>query len=201
VARSPEAADDESVTSRSTLHAIVSRLRRRLIDQRGYTLTELLTAMSILAIVIGTLASVMVSGSNSETDLTNRFAAQQEARLALDRFRRETHNSCMATQSSSANVTLWSLAVDGSCTSQATWCAVGSGTRFGLYRKSGATCDSTGLRRADYLITSAVFSLPSRPAGQLPKVGIDMTVDLKPADTRRRYRLQDQIALRNFLRS
>ena len=174
----------------------------RLRDERGYTLIELLTAMSIMGIVIGTLAGVFVSGSNAESDLSKRFTAQQNARIALTAFRRETHNSCKATQTSTANVTLWSLAVDGSCTTQNTWCAVGSGQRFALYRKAGSTCNATGSRLyADYITTSAVYALPTRVSGQLPKVGIDLTVDTKPADTMRRYRLQDQIALRNFLRS
>ena len=201
VATIPPAADDEVVTLRPTLSATASRLRRRLRDERGYTLTELLTAMSIMAIVIGTLASVFVSGSNAEVDLSSRFQAQQNGRIALDAFRRETHNSCKATQTSSANVTLWSLDAAGSCTTLNTWCAVGTGQRFALHRKAGATCDAAGRRYADYLITSAVFSLPARPTGQLPKVGVDLSIDLKPSATPRTYRLQDQIALRNFLRS
>ena len=171
-------------------------------DERGYTLIELLTAMSIMGIVIETLAGVFVSGTNAESDLSKRFTAQQNARIALTAFRRETHNSCKATQTSTANVTLWSLAVDGSCTTQNTWCAVGSGQRFALYRKAGSTCNATGSRLyADYITTSAVYALPTRVSGQLPKVDIDLRVDTKPADTMRRYRLQDQIALRNFLRS
>jgi prepilin-type N-terminal cleavage/methylation domain-containing protein len=197
----PPSADDQSVTLRSTVPGIAARLLRRLRDDRGYTLTELLTAMSIMAIVVATLASVFVSGSNAEVDLSNRFRAQQDARLALDTFRRGAHNSCKATQTSSADVTLWSLAADGSCTTLTTWCAVGSGMRFALHRKTGSTCDATGRRYADHLTTSAVFTLPAQLAGQLPKVGIDLTVDLKPADAARRYRLRDQIALRNFLRS
>ena len=201
VATIPPLADDEVVTLRPTLSATASRLRRRLRDERGYSLTELLTAMSIMAIVIGTLASVFVSGSNAEVDLSSRFQAQQNGRIALDAFRRETHNSCKATQTSTANVTLWSLAVDGSCTTQNTWCAVGSGQRFALRRKAGATCDASGRRYADYLTTSVIFSLPARATGQLPKVGVDLSIDIKPSATPRVYRLQDQIALRNFLRS
>jgi prepilin-type N-terminal cleavage/methylation domain-containing protein len=206
VAPPPPSADDEFVILRPTLLGTVSRLTRRLRDERGFTLTELLTAMSILAIVIGSLATVFVSGSNAEIDLSSRFKAQQDGRIALDAFRRETHNSCKATQTSSADVTLWSIdttpgPTDGSCTVPNTWCAVGGGQRFALHRKAGSTCDASGRRYADYLTTSAVFSLPARAAGKLPQVGVDLTVDLKPADTARRYRLQDQIALRNFLRS
>ena len=31
--------------------------------------------------------------------------------------------------------------------------------------------------------------------------GVDLPIDTKPADTSRRYRLQDSIAVRNYLRS
>ena len=57
------------------------------------------------------------------------------------------------------------------------------------------------MRWADYLTSNAIFSLVSPSAGTLPKVGVDLPIDTKPADTSRRYRLQDSIAVRNYLRS
>ena len=36
----------------------------------------------------------MVSGTNTENDLSDRVRAEQGARLALGRFRREVHNAC-----------------------------------------------------------------------------------------------------------
>lgn len=197
VAAQHGSADDESVTVRPLLSAFAARLR----DQRGYTLTEMLTVLSIMLIVITTLAGVFVSGSNAEVDLANRFQAQSDARLALDGFRRETHNSCLASQSSTANVTLWSLDAAGSCTSKNTWCAVAVGAGYSLYRKAGTTCDATGRRWARHLTGNAVFTVVAPSSGKLPRVAVDITVDTKPADTLRRYRLQDQIALRNYLRS
>ena len=93
-----------------------------------------------------------MSGSNAESDLSKRFTAQQNARLALTAFRRETHNSCKATQSSAANVTLFSLAADGSCTTRHTWCAVGSG-RASRLPQGRELVNATGSRLyADYLV-------------------------------------------------
>jgi len=173
------------------------------------TLTELLTSMAIMLIIITSLATVFVTGSNAEVDLRNRFAAQTDARLALDKLRREIHNACSASVSSPsgsayAAVTLYSEngAPLYQCNQPATWCAVGSGTHYKLYRKAGTTCNATGsVRWADFVTTNAVFSLTAATAGKLPTVGVDIPVDTDPTDTSRRYRLQDSIAVRNYLRS
>jgi prepilin-type N-terminal cleavage/methylation domain-containing protein len=204
VAAFRRSADDECVTVRPIPPALASRLLRRLRDDRGYTLTELLTAMSIMLIVISTLASVFVSGSNAEVDLSNRFEAQANGRVALDRFRREAHNSCAATVSDVSTVTLYSLDPTSTttlCSLANTWCVRGSGTRYGVYRKAGATCDATGTRYADYLLSNTVFTWVAPTAGKLPRVGLTMSIDPNPTRTPRNYRLEDSIALRNYLRS
>jgi len=207
VASHPWNADEESVTLRSTLHA-VSRLRRRLIDQRGYTLTELLTAMSILTIVIATLGSVMVSGTNTENDLSDRFRAEQGARLALGRFRREVHNSCDKSLSgvSGSGFTTVTLSSEAStppfaCSASGTWCVVGTSAPYTLYRKAGATCDNAGVKWAGNLTTNAVFTEVAASGGKLPRLGILLSVDVRPADAAQRYSLFDSIAVRNYLRS
>jgi prepilin-type N-terminal cleavage/methylation domain-containing protein len=207
VASLPSNADEESVTLRSTLHA-VSRLRRRLIDQRGYTLTELLTAMSILTIVIATLGSVMVSGTNTENDLSDRFRAEQSARLALGRFRREVHNACDKSLSgvSGSGYTTVTLSSEAStppytCSASGTWCVVGTAAPYSLYRKPGATCDNAGVKWAGNLTTNAVFTEVAASGGKLPRLGILLSVDVRPADPAQRYRLFDSIAVRNYLRS
>jgi prepilin-type N-terminal cleavage/methylation domain-containing protein len=70
---------------------LVARLRKRLAGARGYTLVELLTVMSILAVVMTGLTTLFVQGSNAEVDMNRRFQAQQDTRLALDRMRRDAH--------------------------------------------------------------------------------------------------------------
>jgi prepilin-type N-terminal cleavage/methylation domain-containing protein len=208
VASRASSADDEVVIVRPTVSAFRHHLRRLRREERGYTLTELLAAMSILLIVVSTLATVFVSGSNAEIDLSNRFEAQSNARLALDRFRREVHSACQATVSgaSGPGYTTVTLSQESTtapypCSPATTWCAVGSSAPYKLYRKVGATCDATGARWADYLVTNALFTIEAPFDGRLPKVGVDLTVDLKPADASQRYRLVDSIAVRNYLRA
>jgi Tfp pilus assembly protein PilW len=198
-------ADDESVIVRP----ILSALRRRLAhDERGISLIELLTSMAIMLIVISTLAGVFVSGSNAEIDLRNRFEAQSNARLALDKFRREVHNACLAAPSGAAGSRYTSVTLTFeqpttpfACSIQTTWCAVGTAAPIQLYRKAGATCDGTGVKWADYLTTNELFAVTAASAGTLPKVGINLSVDTKPSDTKRRYHLQDDIAIRNYQRA
>ncbi len=62
----------------------MSRLLRRLQllrDERGYTLTELVTSMAILMTVMGALTALLVSGTNAEVEMNKRFQAQTEARI------------------------------------------------------------------------------------------------------------------------
>ena len=180
------------------------RLRLLARDERGFTLSEMVVTMAIMGIVIGAVATLFTSGTKAEVDLNLRFASQSEARLALDSFRREVHNACGATVSDGTSVTLKSLDSSYVCTTyRATWCTSGSGSRYGLYRQTGASCSSSGALKADYLTGSSVFSVTAPAAGTylLTKVGIDMTVNQKPSLTRLGYRVQDDIAIRNGGRS
>ncbi len=180
------------------------RVRRLTRDERGFTLSEMVVTMAIMGVVIAAVATLFTSGTNASVDLNLRFASQSEARLALDTFRREVHNACDATVSGGTSVTLMTLASNYTCTtSSATWCTSGSGSRYGLYRQTGATCSSAGVRRADYLTGASIFSVTAPAAGTyvLKKVGIDMTVNQKPSISRLGYRIQDAIAIRNGARS
>ena len=83
------------------------RLLRALGGERGYSLIEMLIVLSIMSVVMGALTTVFVQASNSELDMNNRFQAQQESRLALDKMRREVHCGSVATPAgSSSSVTL-----------------------------------------------------------------------------------------------
>src|SRR5204862_1004290 len=73
------------------------RLLRALRRERGYTLVEMLATLSILGVVMGGLGTLFVSATNSEADMNNRFRAQQTARVALDKMRREVHCASTAT--------------------------------------------------------------------------------------------------------
>ncbi len=173
-------------------------------EEAGFTLSEMVVAMAIMGIVIGAVATLFTSGTKASVDLNLRFASQSDARLALDLFRREVHNACDATVSGGTSVTLKTLSSSYVCTTtSATWCTSGSGTRYGLYRQAGGSCSSSGALKADYLTGGSIFSVtaPSTGTYVLKKVGIDMTINQRPAVSRLAYRIQDAIAIRNGARS
>lgn len=174
-------------------------------DERGFTLIELLVAMTILLTVVTALASLFASGATAEGNLNFRFRAQAQARLALDTFRQEAHNACQATVSGGGTtVQLKTLTASYLCsTVSSTWCTVGGGSRYALYRRVGSSCDATGVLWADYITTGGglIFSTPAAVSGLLPKVALDITVNWQPAASRLAYELQDAIVLRNGVRA
>jgi prepilin-type N-terminal cleavage/methylation domain-containing protein len=186
-----------------------SRLARRVSEQAGVSLIELIVTLAVLGIVIATLAGIFAAGTNAEVDLNERFQAQSRARVALTTFRRDTHRACTATFTGSTQVVLRSYPTTATTTSActtavATWCVVGSTAPYRLYRAAGATtCSSSNTNMAGDLKTNAVFSdIPgSAGSGTLERIGVNLYVDTDLTDTRQAYRLQDSIALRNATRS
>lgn len=177
------------------------RALRRLRSDRGYSLVEMITVMVIMGVVMSSLTTVFVSASNSELSMNNRFRAQLNARLALDKFRREVHCANSVTLNSTASVT---VVLPTGCRNSGTvtWCAQGSGTRWALYRVAGATCTG-GAKWIDYLTTSNLFGYTAPAAGSriLPKVNVDFPVNVKPTKTTETYELKDDVVLRNGTRA
>ena len=69
----------------------MNAFRRLLACERGYTLIELLQVTIILGVIMEAMTTLFVQASNAELDMNRRFQAQQEARVAVDRMRREIH--------------------------------------------------------------------------------------------------------------
>jgi Tfp pilus assembly protein PilW len=180
----------------------LDRFHRRLLDERGYSVIELIIVCAILAVVLGSITTMFVHGTTAELELNRRFEAQQNARLALDKMRREAHCASSATIAGSS-VTLVLPAQCPSGSGSVTWCTAGSGLRWGLYRRVGVSCSSAApaVKRADYLTTGTVFSYVPQSATSLAKLHVDFPIDLKPSSTVGSYRLVDDIALRNSTRS
>ena len=181
----------------------------RLAAEGGYTLVELLTVLLILGTILGALTGLFVSASRAEVDMNHRFRAQQEARLALDSLRRDAHCASRVTAAGwpSGSVTL-TLPVnaygDQVCPTGAgafTWCTIGSGSRWALWRTPGSTCTTTGGRRlADYLTAQVLFNYVPQSTVTLAKLRVELPVDTQPSDTAGAYRLRDELALRNTRR-
>lgn len=172
------------------------RLQRLVRREAGYSVVELLTVMVVLGTILGALTTVFVQGSNAQVEANRHFQAQLEATASLDRLRRDVHCA------SSASVTGTTMTLTGCGTGEVSWCAVGSGTRYALYRQAGATCDSTGRFYADYLISSAIFTYTAPVAAtSLAKVHVDLQVNVLPAKAIDTFQLVDDLVLRNSLRA
>ena len=183
----------------------------RLRAERGYTLIEMLTVMVIMGLVMGGITSLFVSGTNAEADQNNRFQAQLNARLALDKIRREVHCASSITLSgtpSGSNYPAMTENSTGCGGVQYSWCTASVSTnRFRLYRQSGSSCNSTsGTKYADYLTSGTIFSYNTAsgsgtgPVGSLPKLTVDITVNRTPTKSAENYELKDDIVLRNGTR-
>jgi prepilin-type N-terminal cleavage/methylation domain-containing protein len=181
--------------------------RRLRADERGYSLSEMLVVLAIIGIVVGALTQLFVSASTAQVDMTRRFEAQQDMRLALDKLRREIHCANKITSSPPAT-SLIVISLGSYCPTNGTgadvdvtWCTKGSGSRFALWRYNGTACSGTGRKEADYLTIDKVFTAYAPPAsGGLGKLSVLLPVDLTPSNAQAGYVLKDDIALRNTLR-
>ena len=181
----------------------MTRLRRRLASERGYSLVEMLTVMVILSVVMGALTTLFVQASNAEVDMNNRFQAQQEARVALDKLRRETHCASGVSTWTATSVTLTLASYCPTGNGSITWCALaapGTTQRYVLYRNKGATCAATGNRFADYLTTQNLFTYYAPTDSSLAKLHVELPVNLTPKKGIAAYTLRDDVVLRNTTR-
>ena len=189
---------------------IIGRLR----EERGYTLIELLTVLLILGVVMGGLTGVFASATSAEADMNNRFQAQQEARLGLDKLRREAHCASAATpvgsNTSSITFTLPSYCKTYSGNASVTWCTRSvAPIAMRSIASTGSTCTG-GVKWADYLTPTStaavcsgalcVFNYTAQTTSSLGKLHIDFPINRAVANGRH-LRADDDLVLRNTTRS
>ena len=179
--------------------------------EAGYSLVEMLTVMTIMSIVLSGLTHIFVTASHADIDMQNRFTAQQDTRLALDKMRRDIHcaydvspNSPNPWTSAQSTVT---LKITSCSSGDVTWCTVqqtGSTTRWNLYRQLGTTCGSSSpaVRIAQSLTSATPFTAFSHVSGCscLAWLTVNFTVGVNRNQNTGIYRLQDTIYLRNSTR-
>jgi Tfp pilus assembly protein PilW len=190
-----------------------ARIRARLAEEKGQTLIEMITTMAMLSFVMAAVAVLFVSGLHAQTDMNQRFQAQQNARLALTQMRSDIRNSCMAPQVYAtpasatplasgvfgAKVVLASACSAGVATSNVAWCAdsATAAAPFGLYKQTGTACAyNNGVRRADQLKTNAVFAL-STTSGRRPELAVSFPIDANLSTPNGVYTLSDTVMARN----
>jgi prepilin-type N-terminal cleavage/methylation domain-containing protein len=192
---------------------MIARLRARLAESGGYSLSEMLVVLAILGIVLAALVQLFVSASHAQLDMNNRFQAQQNARLALDGLRREIH--CASGVVGTPTTTSITITLGTYCPSYTTgapyvtWCTTATSgvAPYTLWRYAGATptpptCGGTGYRQwAENLTIGTVFpTYTAAGGGNLGSLSVDLPVDLTPGDTKQLYELKDSIVLRNTAR-
>jgi prepilin-type N-terminal cleavage/methylation domain-containing protein len=187
---------------------------RRIGEERGVTLIEMLVTVLILGIILGGMTTLFMSASTSEINQTNRHEAQQSARLALEALRREIHCASLvvpnAVPGSSVTITFGSYCptfIPGQ--PLVTWCTqeIVNSKRYALWRYPGpspASCGVTGTtgrtQRADRLTTGQVFNSYAPPDSvnrTLAQLGVILPVDVTPQDAGQRFTLTDKISIRN----
>ena len=186
--------------------------------QDGFTLIELTVVMVVMLIILAPLSGSVVSALGAQFDQTRRFDAQENARQALDRMRKDIHCAHGASDpapnaSGGQTILLTQTNVTGTAecpglvqpnASAVQWCTipvVGATDRYQLYRENDPnnSCDGAASTfMVDYLTTSDLWSSPTCSTGQYPAVGVTMPVNVDPArHASSTYTLSDQIALRN----
>jgi prepilin-type N-terminal cleavage/methylation domain-containing protein len=163
----------------------------------GYTLIELTTVMAILGIVVGSLTTLFVRAMTAEVDANRRFRAQQDARVAVDRMRREIHCSSAITPTGVAAAI--SVTLPGQCPSAGgsqttvTYDLVGSAQRFQLRRNSVVL--------ADYVTVQNAFDYTAPVTGtSLGKLRVTLPINIDPSNGIKEWKLVADIVLRNTAR-
>ncbi len=158
---------------------MIERLRR-LREEAGYNLVEMITVMVIMTVVFAGITTVFVAGSKAQSDQERRFQAQVFATTAV------------------------TLKVPAGCGGDVSWCTAavsGYSNRYRLYRQSGATCDSTGVMVADYLTSGNVFPAFAHVTGCLCLASLQVDFNVSVTGTSvGAYDLTDTIFLRNSTR-
>ncbi len=173
--------------------------RSRISGQAGYSMLELLMVMVILGTVIGALTTLFVQASNAEFDMNRRFAAQQSARVAIDKMRREIHCASAITPtgtSSSISVTLPSqcpTAGGSQITVTYDMNQIVAGQRYTLRRNSVVLVDFSTLQNA--------FNYAAPVSGtSLGKLTVTLPINTKPTDASKQWKLVADMVLRNTTR-
>lgn len=182
---------------------MTARALSRLRGQGGYSLTELIAVMAIFLFIVGGLTSLFASGARAELDLNNRFQAQQNARLALDRLRRDVHCATSITKPNGDALTpgtpykiikVW----------LPTQCVV-TGGGFVVYDNVSVASgrwelQRAGVKIADYLTSQTIFTYTPQSPASRALLHVDLPVNLAPNEGWKTWRLVDDIVLRNTLR-
>ena len=151
--------------------------RRVAAEQDGFTLVEMLVVLAIVGVILAGITQLLMSAMKSQSDQTNRTQAQTDARLGLDKLRREIRcGNSLTTPSgypaSSITITLGSYcSTAGGAPATVTWCTKGGAQPYTLWRYTGgANCSSPGGTK--WVSNLVDNTSPSVAAGKIFKAGL-----------------------------
>jgi len=173
----------------------MSRLRRVLACEAGYSLVELLQVTMILGVVLSGLTAVFVSAMNSQVDMNHRFTAQQEARVAVDKMRREIH--CASDVSPTGTSSSISVTLPGQCPTAVAHAQTTVVYDTQLVSAGRYKLRRAGVRIADYVTTGAVFTYAPPEAGKRRTLRVQLPVNPRRNQSGQTWRLVADIVLRN----
>ena len=179
--------------------SVLRRLRGRVAGQAGYTMLELLMVLAILGTITGAITTLFIQATNAEFEMNRRFQAQQSARVAIDKMRREIHCSSGITPtgaSSSITVTLPAgCPTSGGSQVNVTYDMqqIVAGQRYKLRRNTVVLADFSTLQNAFN------YAAPV-PGVSLGKLTVTLPINTKPTQPNKQWKLVADMVLRNTSR-
>lgn len=195
---------------------MLRRVARRMRSRGGYTLVELIAVLALFLVVLTPLVTLFSAGIDAEAGASRRFEAQQNARLALDRLRRELHCSdgITAAETSPASVSTITVSLPSQCPS-----AAGANITV-VYDTHLVSTNRWQVRRTKGAVTVVIADYVCAPPGTSPStfagkifsytppstssrglLHVDLPVNVNPNEGSKTWRLVDDIVLRNTLRA
>jgi prepilin-type N-terminal cleavage/methylation domain-containing protein len=175
----------------------MSRFRRLVACERGYTMIELLMVTVILGVVLTGLTTLFVQASNAELQMNKRFQAQQEARVAIDKMRREIH--CAKAVTPAGNSSAITVTIPSQCpTSGGTEINVVYDTQ--LISAQRYQLRRAGVRIADFVRIGNVFTYTAPTVDSLGKLRVDLPINIQPPGAGGTWELVADMVLRNTSR-
>lgn len=170
--------------------------RRRLADESGITILELVITMAIFGFVATGLTSILVAGTRASSDTSGRVAGQGSIQTAVSRLEYELR--CASGATVAADQTSVTLSLPSECphtaTGDYTWCVSGTS----LTRAPGDLCSATGQVFATDVTSPAPFTLLTA-SGYLPRLQLDLSVNSGVSDNT--VSITEIVTLRNAARS
>lgn len=168
----------------------------------GFTLVELLIAVTMGVILLGGAVMVMTVAARSEPRLTTRSAEIEQARALMERIGRELRQGQQVSVATPGQITVTTFVKSASCggapASTAILCRVTYSCSAGICTRTERNPDGSGsgaaVREAEGLADDSVFTYA--PSASAPAyVGIRLAFPAAPGDDS--ITLQDGVTLRN----